>query len=141
MEDMEKADALAFLATGTRTGKLATATPGGLPHVAPVWFLIDGEEAVFTTRENSVKGRNLRRNPRAALTVDTEDHPYAFVVVRGAVRLIEEAPDLATWTTRIARRYVPAELADDVGKRNAGDGELLCRLRLSRVLGKRDVAG
>jgi hypothetical protein len=54
----------AFLSHGTRTAKLATSGPDGQPHVMPVWFALDGEELVFTTWGDSVKGRNLRRNPR-----------------------------------------------------------------------------
>ena len=55
-----------FLSRGTRTAKLATSGPGGQPHVMPVWCVLDGEELVFTTWSESVKGRNLRPNPRAA---------------------------------------------------------------------------
>ena len=68
-----------FLTRGTRTAKLATSGPGGQPHVMPVWFVLDGEELVFTTWGDSVKGRNLRRIPRAAVIVDEEVAPYAFV--------------------------------------------------------------
>jgi nitroimidazol reductase NimA-like FMN-containing flavoprotein (pyridoxamine 5'-phosphate oxidase superfamily) len=56
----------AFLSHGTRTAKLATSGPNGEPHVMPVWFVLDGEELVFTTWGDSVKGRNLRRDSRAA---------------------------------------------------------------------------
>src|SRR5437762_14327681 len=62
----------AFLVHGTRTAKLATNGPGGQPHVMPVWFALDGEDLVFTTWGDSVKGRNLRRDPRAAIVVDDE---------------------------------------------------------------------
>src|SRR5256885_4104369 len=62
----------AFLSRGTRTAKLATSGPDGQPHVMPVWFALDGEELVFTTWGDSVKGRNLRRNPRVAIVVDEE---------------------------------------------------------------------
>lgn len=37
----------AFLAEGTRTGKLGTLTPSGHPHVMPVWFVMDGADVVF----------------------------------------------------------------------------------------------
>jgi nitroimidazol reductase NimA-like FMN-containing flavoprotein (pyridoxamine 5'-phosphate oxidase superfamily) len=39
----------AFLSHGTRTAKLATSGPGRQPHVMPVWFVLDGEELLFTT--------------------------------------------------------------------------------------------
>jgi len=74
----------AFLSHGTRTAKVATSGPGGQPHVMPVWFALDGEELVFTTGGDSVKARNLRRDPRAAVVVDEEVAPYAFVHIRGS---------------------------------------------------------
>jgi PPOX class probable F420-dependent enzyme len=140
MAAMTRQEAIDFLAMGSRTGKLATASPAGEPHVAPVWFVVDGDDLVFTTAVQTVKGRNLRANPRAALTVDVSEYPYGFAVVRGPVGLEEQAPDLLAWTTRIAGRYVPARLAPDYGRRNAVDGELLCRLRIDRISGAGDVA-
>ena len=40
-------------------------------------LVLDGEEVVFTTWGDSVKGRNLRRDPRAAVIVDDEVAPFA----------------------------------------------------------------
>ncbi len=50
-----------FLAAGTRTGKLATTRPDGRPHVVPIWFILDGDDLVFTTGADTVKGRSLLR--------------------------------------------------------------------------------
>src|SRR5689334_1753711 len=82
MATMERAEAIAFLTAGTRTGKLATASRSGAVSVAPVWFVLDDttDEAVFTTGANTLKGRHLTENPRAALTVDVSEFPYHFVV-------------------------------------------------------------
>ncbi|HEX8631344.1 MAG TPA: PPOX class F420-dependent oxidoreductase, partial [Catenuloplanes sp.] len=140
MAGMTRTEAVEFLASGTRTGQLATASPTGAPHVAPIWFVVDGDDLVFTTGRDTVKGRHLRANPRAALTVDVAEFPYHFVVVRGPVSLAEGAADLLDWTTRIAGRYVPAARAEEYGRRNAVDSEMLCRLRLERVAGERDIA-
>jgi PPOX class probable F420-dependent enzyme len=140
MGTMTREEALDFLAENARTGKLATASPSGAPHVAPVWFVVDGTDLVFTTGRDTVKGRHLRANPRAALTVDAEAYPHTFVVVRGPVTLAEEAPDLLEWATRIAGRYVPAGTAEQYGQRNAVPEEMLCRLHVQRVGGSRDIA-
>src|SRR3954465_14662663 len=91
----------AFLSHGTRTAKLATSGPGGQPHVMPVWFMLDAEELVFTTWGESVKARNLRRNPRAAVIVDEEVAPYAFVHIRGRVKLSEDLEELLCFATAI----------------------------------------
>ena len=140
MGTMTRQEAIDFISVGSRTGKLATASPTGKPHVAPVWFVVDGDDLVFTTGEETVKARNLRTNRHAAMTVDVSEYPYDFVVVRGSVTLQRQAPDLLAWTTRIAERYVPARLASDYGKRNAVDSELLCRLAIDRISGALDIA-
>lgn len=140
MTVMQPGEAMRFLADGTRTGKLATASPTGAPHVAPVWFVIDGDELVFTTAITTVKGRNLRANPRAALAVDRSEFPYDWVVVRGPVTVVERSPDLLEWATRIAERYVPAGRASEYGSRNAVPEELLCRLRIERIVGESAIA-
>lgn len=137
---MDKNEALAFLAEGTRTGKLATASPKAVAHVAPVWFVVDGTDLVFTTGRDTVKGRNLLASRRAALAADDEQYPYTFVTVRGPVEIDEEAADLLAWSTRIAERYVPAGQAEAFGRRNAVPGELLCRLRVDKAVGVRDIA-
>jgi PPOX class probable F420-dependent enzyme len=130
----------AFLTHGTRTAKLATTGPGGQPHVMPVWFVLDGEDLVFTTWGDSVKGRNLRRNPQAAVAVDDEVAPYAFVHVRGHVTLSEDLDELLRFATAIGGRYMGAGRAEEFGRRNAVPGELLVRLRPERVIAMADVA-
>jgi PPOX class probable F420-dependent enzyme len=138
MARMTRDEAVSFLSTGTRTGKLATM--GGEPHVTPIWFVVDGPDLVFTTGGTSRKGRSLLADPQAALCVDSEVFPYSYVVVRGPVALAADASDLVEWATRIARRYVPAEQAEWYGQRNGVPGELLCRLRMRRVTAERDIA-
>jgi len=136
---MSHVEAMAFLAEGTRTGKLATASGTGAPHVAPLWFVVAGDDLVFTTGRDSVKARHLRANPRAALAVDVEAFPYHFVIARGPVSVEDDDPDLLTWTTAIAARYVPPGRAEEYGRAYADARELLCRLRAEHLTGARDV--
>jgi PPOX class probable F420-dependent enzyme len=140
MAMMTRQQAVDFLAAGAHTGKLATASTVGAPHVTPVWFVVDGDHLVFTTAITSVKGRHLRANPRAALTVDVEEFPHGFVLARGPVELSAEPDALLAWATKIAERYVPLGRAAEYGRRNGAEGELLCRLRLESVTGETDIA-
>lgn len=130
-----------FLSAGTRTAKLATVSADGQPHVMPVWFVLDDEEIVFTTHADSVKGRNLRRDTRAAIAVDEEQPPYAFVHIRGHVEISENAAELRRFATLIGARYMGADRAEEFGRRNGVPGELLVRLRPERVIAQTDVAG
>ena len=120
--------------------QLATASPGGDVHVAPVWFVVAGNDLAFTTYFNTVKARHLSTNPRAALTVDDEEFPYAFVIARGPVTVDTAAEDLAEWTHRLAARYVPDGRGAEFGTRNAVTGEWLCRLHVRHLVGKRRIA-
>ena len=96
---MTEAEARAFLAADPpHTGKLATTRLDGRPHVAPIWFALDGDGSiVFTTFEESLKGRTLRRDPRAALCVDDEAPPFSFVTVEGTVEISEDLDELRRW--------------------------------------------
>jgi PPOX class probable F420-dependent enzyme len=141
MKEMSKAEVYEFLATGTRTGKLATVRADGRPHVAPIWFVLDGEDLIFNTWHKSVKGKNLVRDGRVALTVDEETPPYAFVLVEGTVEITDD--DLAEskkWATRIGARYMGQERAEEFGERNAVPGELLVRIKVDKIVAKKEMA-
>jgi PPOX class probable F420-dependent enzyme len=134
MPKMTEAEWRAFLATGTRTGKLATTRLDGSPHVMPIWFVIDGEDLVFNTGAETVKGRSLLRTGRASLCVDDQEPPFSFVTVSGPVAISTDLTEMLEWATRIAARYMGEERAADFGRRNAVEGELLVRLRAEHVV-------
>ncbi|MFG3661843.1 PPOX class F420-dependent oxidoreductase [Streptomyces sp. NPDC047706] len=131
----------AFVSQGTRTAKLSTVRADGRPHVAPIWFLLDGDEVVFNTSKESVKGRNLARDGRVALCVDDDRPPFDFVVLQGRAQLSEELGELRRWATLIAARYMGEENAEEVGARNGQPGELLVRVTIDKVLAQKAVAG
>ena len=64
MKTITPAEWSEFLLLGTRTAKVATVRSNGAPHVAPVWFVLDGNELVFTTGKDkdTVKGKDLFRS-------------------------------------------------------------------------------
>jgi PPOX class probable F420-dependent enzyme len=138
---MTDEQARAFLVEGSRTGKLATSRADGRPHVAPIWFVLDGDDLVFMTGADTVKGRTLRRDPRAALTVDLEEPPYAFVMVEGSVTISEDLEEMLPLSIAIARRYVGDAEAEQYGRRNAVPGELLVRLRPDKIVAVADLMG
>lgn len=139
-EKMTDAQWREFVSHGTRTAKLSTVRADGSPHVAPIWFLLDGDEVVFNTGKDTVKGRNIVRDGRIALCVDDDRPPYSFVVLRGRARVSEDLDEIRHWATRIGARYMGVERAEEFGARNGVAGELLVRVTVDRVLAERDVA-
>src|SRR5207247_10327913 len=121
-----------FLSFGTRTAKLASRRPDGRPHVTPIWFVLDANDLVFTTHSDSVKGKNLRHDPRVMLAVDDEQPPFAFVLVEGSASLSDLSPsELLPWTTRTAVRILGPDQSDASGKRNPVNGQTLVRVPLA----------
>ncbi len=125
-----------FLREGARTLKVATVRRNGGPHVAPVWFELDGEALVFTTGRDSAKGKNLRRDPRVWLCVENESPPQGFVLMEGTAEISEDRADLAAWATRIAERYVGPERAERVGRRSSGEDSILVRVTPTKTLSR-----
>ncbi|MDN3270594.1 PPOX class F420-dependent oxidoreductase [Streptomyces sp. MA15] len=129
-----------FVSYGTRTGKLATVRADGRPHLAPIWFVLDGDEVVFNTGTATVKGRNLARDGRIALCVDDDRPPFAYVILEGRARLSEDPGELRHWAARIGARYMGEERAEEFGARNGVPGELLIRVRIDKVLAEKGLA-
>lgn len=133
--EMSIEETRAFLAAGTRTGKLAVVRRDGAPFVVPVWFVVDGDGSlVFTTGARTVKGRAIRRDPRVSICVDDENPPFDYVRVDGMAEVSEDLDAMLLWSTAIARRYMGDDLAEEFGRRNAVAGELLVRVSPARVV-------
>ncbi|WP_372343578.1 PPOX class F420-dependent oxidoreductase [Streptomyces sp. KL116D] len=130
----------AFVSEGTRTAKLATVRADGTPHIAPVWFVVDGDDIVFNTGKDTVKGRNLARDGHVAICVDDERPPFSFVTIRGRAELSEDPAELLDSATRIGGRYMGADRAEEFGRRNGVPGELVVRVRVEKVVALGDVA-
>ena len=141
MKAMNENEWREFVMQGSRTGKLATVQDDGQPHVVPIWFILDGRDWLFMTGKDTVKAGNIRRDPRVAINVDDGTFPYSFVTVEGEAGILTPAPDeFLEVATKIAGRYVGAERAAEYGRRNAVPGELLIRVKPTKILSGVDLA-
>jgi len=140
MGKMTKDEYKEFMLEGNKTGKIATVREDGTPHVVPIWYDIDGDDLVFSTGGESVKAKNMKRDPRICLTVDDQTPPYSFVQIEGRVTFSEDPKELLYWASRIGGRYMGQDLAEIYGKRNAVPGEVLVRITPKKVIAYKDVA-
>lgn len=92
-------DAIAHLATVMRDGS---------PHSVPLWVGVEGDKLAIFTEVDALKDRNIRRDPRVAISVTGAENPYAMAFVRGvAIERIEGA-DALPYVDRIAAVYTGA---------------------------------
>jgi PPOX class probable F420-dependent enzyme len=84
---------------------LATLMPDGQPQVTPVWCDFDGEHVIINSAKGRQKDRNLRREPRVALSILDPSNPYRYLEVRG--RVVEVTEDGAEeHIDRMAMKYL-----------------------------------
>ncbi|MBP1468981.1 PPOX class F420-dependent oxidoreductase [Candidatus Chloroploca sp. M-50] len=140
MRPMTSTEARDFLLVRARTAKLATVRADVRPHVAPIWFDLEGDEVVFTTWHTSVKAANLRRDPRVSLCVDDDTPPFSFVIIEGLATLSEDPVALKAWAMRLGGRYMGLEKAAAYGARNSVPGELLVRIQITRLAVQAEVS-
>jgi PPOX class probable F420-dependent enzyme len=90
---------------GTSLAHLASVLPDGAPHSVPVWIGTDGDQVAILTGPGSRKARNLRSDPRVALSLTPADNPFQPVIVRG--RVVEWLAGDAAWeiVDRISTKY------------------------------------
>ncbi len=74
---------------------LATIMPDGSPQVTPVWFDFDGTHIRINSAKGRVKDKNMRRDPRVALSLIDPENSYRYLEIRGRVVEITEAGAVA----------------------------------------------
>jgi PPOX class probable F420-dependent enzyme len=91
---------------GASLAHLASVLPDGAPHSVPVFIGTHGDRIAILTGPHSRKARNLRRDPRVALSLTRADDPFQPVVIRG--RVVEWLEGDVAWEIidRIATKYI-----------------------------------
>jgi hypothetical protein len=75
------------------------------------------------------------------ICVDDPHPPYSFVQIQGTASVQDNAADLLEVATRIGGRYMGADRAEEFGQRNGVPGELVVRVRPTKINAAFDVAG
>ncbi len=115
MPPLPKQEREDFLQTPGILCRIATIQPSGAPHVTPIWFIYEDESVYVTPRAESSWLQHIRADPRVALTIDDQEHPYRKVTIEGVIEVVHDLGEDDTWRglyRRIAQRYVAAEGAE-----------------------------
>lgn len=140
MATMTPEQCYAFMREGTRTLKVATVRKDGRPHVAPVWFVLDGDDVIFHTALSGVKGKNMQRDPRVFLLVEDETPPYSFVVLEGTVSFDPDMDVQRHWNRPISARYMPPDRVEATTERNTHDGGVVVRVTITHLHGEANLS-
>lgn len=109
---------------GPNIARLGTINDDGSPRVTALWYLaeVDGT-IILNTYDDNVHVRNLRRDPRAALLIDSGDQPYRSVHFNGTAQVSDEAAH-AEEIGRLYERYLAgADAATAYGRQLVAGGK------------------
>jgi PPOX class probable F420-dependent enzyme len=108
---------------------LATLMPDGSPQVSTVWVDVDGDVILVNSAEGRLKDRNVRRDPRVALSVVDPDNPYQSLSIRGrVVEITHEGADAQI--DRMARKYLGL---DSYPYRTSNEVRVIYRISADRI--------
>lgn len=99
---------------GTSIAHVATVLPDGAPHAVPVWIGTHGDRIVFLTGPGTRKARNLRRDPRVALSIAPADNPFEPVAIRGHVTEWLDGDDAWPVIDALAMKYIGQPYSRDL---------------------------
>ena len=101
---------------GTSIAHVATVLPDGAPHAVPVWVGTHGERIVFLTGPGTRKARNLRRDPRVALSIAPAENPFEPVTIRGHVTEWLAGDDAWQVIDALAMKYIGQPYSRDLDR-------------------------
>jgi PPOX class probable F420-dependent enzyme len=85
---------------------LATVMPDGSPQVTPVWIARENGHITFNTAVGRVKEKNMRRDPRVAISIADQDDPYNRVCIRGRVVEMTVGDEADRQIDELAKKYL-----------------------------------
>ena len=77
-------------------GWLTTVGSDGTPQPSPIWFLWDGTEILLFSEPNTPRVRNIQRQPKVSLHLNSDEHGGNVVILTGEARIDEAAPKADT---------------------------------------------
>lgn len=117
------------LLEGKNFAHVATLMEDGSPQVSPVWIGIEDGLVLINTAEGRLKPRNLRRDPRVAISIVDSENPYENLLIRGrVVELTQEGADADI--DALAKRYMGV---DEYPLRQPGEERVLIKVEPERV--------
>src|SRR5262245_53506851 len=133
MPKLSDADVRSFLAERGHLARIGTIDDDGMPRVLPLWFIVEGDDLLFTPRSLAIIWRNIQRDPRVGISIDEDEPPWRKVTLQGPLRVVHQPGDDDAWRDiyrRIAKRYVADNAADAYVDGTDDQPRALCALSL-----------
>ncbi|MDA4131156.1 MAG: PPOX class F420-dependent oxidoreductase [Thaumarchaeota archaeon] len=126
---MKLTDQAKKLIDGKNFASVATLMPDGSLQVTPVWVDREGDVVILNAAKSRQKTRNLKRDPRIAITIFDQNNPYSNVSLRGkAIEITEEGGE-----AHIDKLNMKYHGSPNYPRHNPQDPRTLIKVRVDRL--------
>ena len=118
-----------------RFAVVGTKNPDGSPHLAVMWYLVDGDDIIVNSAQGRVKDRNLAADPRMSVLVEDG---YRWIRIDGRAEIEHDQTIAHADIRRLAARYYDDERKVEEAMKNnfSKQHRITYRLRIRRVAGE-----
>lgn len=115
-----------------RFAVVGTRNPDGSPHLAVMWYLLDGEDIVVNSAQGRRKDRNLAADPRMSVLIEDG---YRWIRIDGRAAIEHDQTIAHADIRRLASRYYEDERKVEEGMKNnfSKQHRITYRLPIRRV--------
>lgn len=110
---------------------LATINDDGAPTTTPVWIDVEDGYVIVNSALGRRKERNVRRDPRVALSCTDPDDPYEWIEIRGRVVETVVGQEAEDGIDKLAKKYLGK---DAYPWRKEGERRVIFRIEPTQVI-------
>lgn len=115
-----------------RFAVVGSKNPDGSPHLAVMWYLLDGDDILVNSAQGRIKDRNLAADPRMSVLVADG---YRWIRIDGSAKIEHDQTIAHADIRRLATRYYEDERKVEQGMKDnfSKQHRITYRLPLRRV--------
>ncbi len=108
-------DDVVRLARAANLATVVTLMPDGQPQALPTWVDSDGEHVLINTEPQRQRARNVARDPRITVLIQSGTDPWDWAEVRGVVTGTVGGQEARDHIDALSRKYVGTDYRNPIG--------------------------
>ena len=125
------------LARGTNLATVVTLMPDGQPQAQLTWVDTDGENILVNTEPQRQKARNIGRDARVTVLIQSCDDPFDWSEVRGRAVEVVDGEQARRHIDELANKYTGSDYTMPIGPQ----GRIILKIAPEKVNTPRKLAG
>lgn len=117
------------LAKGKNLATVVTLMPNGQPQALPTWVDTDGEHVLVNTEPVRQRAKNVARDPRITVLIQSGENPWDWAEVRGHVVEVVGGQIARDHIDALSRKYVGTDYQNPIGEQ----GRIILRIAPDKV--------